>query len=300
MSENRLFKIINMLLETKNITARELSEKLEVSIRTIYRDIDALSSAGVPIYTTQGKGGGISLLDNYILDKSIISDTEQEYILGALKNVSVDSNEVEDLLLKLRALFQKKDIDWMEVDLSRWGNTEYDKEKFNLLKNSIIKKCILKFSYISSHGEKTTRAVKPIKLIFKSKSWYLQSFCTRKDSFRTFKVNRMNNIEMKDEYFKETYNPPSIDDIIQIREYPLLKLKFNKSVSYRVYDEFDPSKITLDDKDNLIVSIEVSEDMWLYGFLLSFGTALTVLEPSYIRYHLASEAKKIFESNKEK
>lgn len=298
MSANRLFQIINILLIQKSVTAKELSQKLEVSVRTIYRDIDALSLAGVPIYTSQGKGGGISLLPSYILDKSLISESEQEYILGALKNISIDSNEVEDLLLKLRALFQKTDMEWIEVDLSRWGNKEYDKEKFNLLKDSIINKHILNFTYISSYGEKTQRSVKPIKLIFKSKSWYLQAFCIGKDSFRTFKINRMNNIGMSDEYFKEIYNPPSIDSTREIDEYPLLRLKFDKSVAYRVYDEFDPSKITLDDKGDFIISIRMPEDLWLYGFLLSFGSSLTILEPNHIRDYLVDEAEKIFKANK--
>jgi len=299
MSANRLFQMVNILLERKTVTATELSRKFEVSVRTIYRDIDTLSSAGIPIYTTQGKGGGISLLENYILDKSLLSATEQDLILAALKNTSAASNEFDDLLLKLSALFKKTDTNWMEVDLSRWGNKEHDREKFNVLRDAIIKKYILTFFYISSYGEKTARTVKPAKLVFKSKAWYLQAFCLNKKSFRTFKINRMSNIMMTDEHFEDTLEPPTIEDTTQIDQYPLLKLKFNKAIAYRVYDEFDESDSSLDNNGNIIVSIRMPEDMWLYGFLLSFGSSLQVLEPAHIKYHLAEEAEKILNANKE-
>ena len=79
MQESRLFRIVYYLLEKGKCTASELAEKFEVSIRTIYRDIDVISSAGIPIYATQGKGGGISILENYALDKSLLSEQESRY-----------------------------------------------------------------------------------------------------------------------------------------------------------------------------------------------------------------------------
>ncbi|WP_418571731.1 helix-turn-helix transcriptional regulator, partial [Intestinibacter bartlettii] len=117
MQESRLFKIVYYLLEHEKSTASELAEKFEVSVRTIYRDIDALSSAGIPICATQGKGGGIYLLDNFVLDRSVFSDNEKEQILTALKGISAaDGNNLDELLTKLRALFEIKESSWIEVD----------------------------------------------------------------------------------------------------------------------------------------------------------------------------------------
>lgn len=322
MSAKRLFQIVNILLERKSITATELSDFLEVSVRTIYRDIDTLSSSGVPIYTTQGKGGGISLLENYVLDKALLSKEEQDHILIALKNISAISNEMVDtLLLKLIALFKSNNTDWMEVDLSRWGSKEYDTKKFNILKEATIKKFILSFRYVNSYGKITERKVKPVKIIFKSKEWYIQGFCLEKNSFRIFKINRMSQILMTKKQFDTPFNgqlngnvngqlsgkqdkqlcevlvAPAIDESLDIMQYPKIILKFNKQIAYRVYDEFDEHSISFDEDANLIVEVHMPEDTWLYGFLLSFGAAVQVLEPLHIRYHLAKKAQEIFLAN---
>ena len=87
MSVSRLFEIVYLLLEKKQITARALAERFEVSVRTIYRDVDALSAAGIPIYASQGRGGGISLTDRFVLDRAALSPEEQARVLTALKSL---------------------------------------------------------------------------------------------------------------------------------------------------------------------------------------------------------------------
>ncbi|UUZ89988.1 HTH domain-containing protein [Paenibacillus sp. P25] len=78
MQINRLFEIVYLLLSRKRITAKELAEHCEVSVRTILRDLETLSAAGIPVYTVQGKGGGISPLDRYVLNKALLSEEEQQ------------------------------------------------------------------------------------------------------------------------------------------------------------------------------------------------------------------------------
>lgn len=290
MSAHRLFQIINILLAKKNVTAGELSEKFEVSIRTIYRDIDVLSAAGVPIYATQGRGGGISLFDNYVLDKSLLSSSEQEQILMALKNISLASPDIDVLLIKLSALFQRPTIDWMEVDLSQWGNAAQDTQLFELLRAGILQKRIITFCYVDSSGKKSTKTIKPAKLVFKSKFWYLQAFCMDSQEYRTYKLNRINTITLNADHFVDTLAPPPIEDPLHAQSSCPLSLKFDKSIQHRVYDEFDECTITLDTDDNLIVTIEMPENDWLYGYLLSFGSALNVLEPHHIRHILKNKA----------
>lgn len=121
MQESRLFKIIYYLMENGKSTAPELAEKLEVSIRTIYRDIDIISSVGVPIYVTTGRNGGIQIDDSFVLDRLILSDKEKEDIITALKSVSIVDDRNSDTLSKLSAIFNTKNEDWLEVDFSRWG-----------------------------------------------------------------------------------------------------------------------------------------------------------------------------------
>ena len=121
MRESRLFRIVYYLLQNGKATAPELAQKSEVSIRTIYRDIDAISSTGIPIYATQGKGGGIFILNDYTLDKSLLSEQEQEQMLTALQGmIATTEKNSNELLTKLSGLFQIKSTNWIEVDFSDW------------------------------------------------------------------------------------------------------------------------------------------------------------------------------------
>ncbi len=181
MQINRLFEIVYILMDRKNITATELAEHFEVSKRTILRDIDALSMAGIPVYTTRGKGGGISIHESYVLNKTVISEDEQNQILFALQGISATGHiETESVLRRLRSLFDKQDKDWIEVDFSRWGNSADEKTKFEILKTALINEKAVLFAYSGSSGETSERMVYPLKLVFKSTAWYLQAFCLLK------------------------------------------------------------------------------------------------------------------------
>lgn len=173
MQMNRLFQIVYYLLENGKSSAPELSKKFEVSTRTIYRDLDTISAAGIPVYATQGKGGGISLMENYVLDKSIFSEKEQEQILIALQGIaSTEGENADELLSKLSALFQIKWTDWIEVDFSRWNKNKAD-QVFSEIKEAIFDRRIVTFFYFGSDGKHLSRSVKPLKLIFKGNDWYL-------------------------------------------------------------------------------------------------------------------------------
>lgn len=176
MSTGRLFQMINIMLERGTVTAQELSEKFEVSVRTIYRDIDTLSTSGIPVYALRGRNGGISLLTNYVLDKSLLTGKEQEQILLAIRNMPDDSGEMSDLLRKLGAMFQKEQTDWMEVDFSRWGSKNRKNEYFQMLKEAILGHRIVTFTYVKAYSEKVSWQVYPLKVVYKSSAWYLQAY----------------------------------------------------------------------------------------------------------------------------
>jgi len=295
MRINRLFETLYILLGKKAVTAAELSKRFEVSARTVYRDIDALSAAGIPVYTTRGKGGGISLLDGYVLSKSMISEEEQNQILIALQSLAAtEQMDASSILSKLGSLFQKTYTNWIEVDFSRWGNKRLDKEKFELLKQAIIGRHVISFTYFGSNGESTDRKVKPLKLVFKSKSWYLQGYCCVRQGYRTFKINRMACVKALPECFSDDISGiPPIEQLDPCDRLPVIKMKFTSSVAYRVYDEFDETSIIKDQDGSFLVSIKLPVDGWLYGFLLSFGTAVEVLEPESIRWSMARMAEAI-------
>jgi len=178
MQINRLFEIIYILLDKKRVTSKELAEQFEVSARTIYRDIEILSSAGIPVYMSKGKGGGISLLPEFVLNKAVLTDQEKTNILSSLKAVSaVKFNETDTALRKLNNLFGESNTDWIEVDFSSWAAAQNETETFNIIKAAILGRRIISFSYASAKGQQTTREAEPLKLCFRSGAWYLYGYC---------------------------------------------------------------------------------------------------------------------------
>lgn len=283
MKNNRLFKILYYILEKGKVTANELAEKYEVSIRTIYRDIDVLSSAGIPIYTIQGKGGGIEILDDFVLKKSFLSKNEQEQILIALKSLELINEEYEnELLTKLSALFKKKNTDWIEVDFTNWQGTKSYDELFKNIKSSIINKTIVRFKYFSSDKKETIREVKPIKLLFKDWDWYMYAFCLLRNDFRYFKLSRIKEFEILSNNFEDDFNDIVLKKEAVYEETIFVKIKFDKKVAFRVYDEI--SSIVEEDEDgNLYATIELPNNYNLYNYIFSYGNLAEVLEPKEIR-----------------
>ena len=223
MQESRLFKILYHLLDKGQATAPELAEKFEVSVRTIYRDIDALSGAGIPIYTETGRNGGIHLLNEFVLDKAMLSEEEKQEILAALQSIHITRNmDGSRTLQKLSALFQLHSENWLEVDFSRWGNPGYDNETFELLKSAVIRCRNVKLRYAGSCEEIRERTVQPYKLVYKAKAWYLQAFCTEKQDWRVFKLNRILELEVLEEGFSQL-NPPRPIETFE-GEYPKVTL----------------------------------------------------------------------------
>ena len=297
MQESRLFKILYHLLDKGQATAPELAEKFEVSVRTIYRDIDALSGAGIPVYTETGRNGGIHLLNDFVLDKTILSETEKQEILAALQSIHITRNmDGSRTLQKLSALFQLHSENWLEVDFSRWGNPGYDNETFELLRSAVIRRRNVKLRYAGSYEEIRERTVQPYKLVYKAKAWYLQAFCTEKQDWRVFKLNRILELEVLEEGFSQL-NPPGPIETFE-GEYPKVTLRFPKEMSYRVYDEFDKAQIQRQENGDLIVSANMPEDPWLIGFLLSFGTRVDILSPAHLKEAVAEQAKLIYEKNR--
>ena len=296
MQESRLFKIIYYLMENGKSTAPELAEKLEVSIRTIYRDIDIISSVGVPIYVTTGRNGGIQIDDSFVLDRLILSDKEKEDIITALKSVSIVDDHNSDTLSKLSAIFNTKNEDWLEVDFSRWGNKAQDNTMFQKLKEAIISRKMLCIVYANTRGEVIERVICPLKMVYKAKNWYIKSFCMNKSNFRIFKLTRIIQARNMEKNFDPMEFPQEKKEMKV--NYENVILRFPQRMAYRIYDEFEVDEIHQDDNGDFIISATMPIDEWLIGYLLSFGSKVCIIEPKYLKKIVYNEAKKICEQNK--
>ncbi len=297
MSDSRLFKILYYLLDRGHATAPELAAEFEVSARTIYRDVEALSSAGIPIYAETGRNGGIYLLQDFILDKAILSENEKQEVLTAMQSIlATGYTGGKDILTKLSALFNVNTRNWLEVDFSRWGKCAYDNSKFEMIKAAVIQCKEIKIVYENTNSERSIRIIQPLKISYISKEWYLKAFCMEKQDFRIFKLNRILEIELLENTFVPRQYPEQENNLQQA--YPQIVLLFSKAIAYRVYDEFDETEIEYQKNGDLIVRAEMPVDTWLTGYLLSFGAQVEILEPKYLKDVLAAQAQAIYEKNK--
>ena len=299
MKENRYFQMVYLLLEKGSMTAPELADYFEVSVRTIYRDIDILSSAGIPVYATRGKGGGISIQDNFVLKKSILSEQEQTQILMALQGIRIVEDEyTRTLLSKLSSVFQKQNVNWLEIDFSSWTKSGAGKDNFQILQSAIFKSKIVAFHYYSGKGEVIKRVVEPLKLVFKSTDWYLYGYCSTRNDFRFFKLTRIRNLEItNDEYVRSIPEQIFVEEEKFEMETVKVMLLFDKSMSFRVYDKFD-DEVTENQDGSLLVETVMPNNELLISHILSWGDKVEVISPQNIRIKVFERAKKICEKYK--
>ncbi len=289
MKMNRLFEIVYILLDKKIVTAKELATWFEVSSRTIYRDVETLSSAGIPIYMSKGKGGGISLLPDFVLNKAVITEDEKEDILSSLKAVNaVNLGKTDTALKKLSSLFGESNTDWIEVDFSSWANAQKENETFHIIKSAILSKRVISFSYASAKGQQTAREAEPLKLCFKGGAWYLYGYCKSRCDFRFFKLRRIRELCVAEEKFQRK-SPSQIffNENVFSKEYVKLRLKLSAEVAYRVYDEFDHYEKQED--GSFIAEINYPKGEWIFYYITTFGSHCEVLEPEDVRNDVKAE-----------
>jgi len=289
MQTNRLFEIIYILLDKKSVPARELAAQFGVSTRTIYRDIDVLSLAGIPVYTEKGKGGGISLLPDFVLSKSLLSEKEQNEILSALQGLqAVKAADADSILQKLSAIFNKNIVPWLDVNFAGWCE-----EIFNNFKYAILERKIVRFDYYGVHGDKTSRRIEPIQLCFFSKAWYVKGYCLVRQGVRMFKLTRVRELAVTGEHFemRDLLTIPTNESPDRHRPDVTLKVRIAPEMTHRLIDDFEPGEPQPDGSH--IVTVTWPEDSWVYGFILSYGEYAEVLEPEHFREIMKEKAKKI-------
>lgn len=289
---NRLLSIIYILMNKRTVTATELAGRFEVSVRTIYRDIDTLSMAGIPVYTTKGRNGGISLTEQFVLDKMLVSKKEQQQILAALASLKeTGAYEEDEILNKLGEFFKEKPENWVAIDFSDWSGRR--KELFNQIRDAILDRHVLQFDYYGQYGEMSSRSVEPIQLLFKEYTWYVRAFCRTRQAMRLFKVLRMKRVALLDETFelRDLQKTGHIPEDAQLTDEnspidnspPEINLWIDKKEAYRIYDRFDEDEITVLPDGHFMVHFCCPIDDWTYGLILSFGPSAKVLEPEFVR-----------------
>ncbi len=296
---NRLLGMIYILMRQETVTATELARRFEVSVRTIYRDMDTLSAAGIPIYAKKGKNGGICLTEQFVLDRMLLTKDEQQEILSGLVSLRETRAEDGNILQKLGGLFRTEPIDWLAIDLSDWSGSRA--QLYEDIKNAILARRPVQFDYYGKNGQMSRRTVEPVKLVFKEYTWYLKAFCREKEDWRIFKLFRMKRLTVLEETFMPRAECSQQEDGTPGSEtqtdpdMTVVDVRIDKKEAYRVYDRFDEEEIEVLPDGNFMVHFHVSMDDWGYGVLLGFGPSAEVLAPETVRQEMKRRIQKMAE-----
>lgn len=294
MKVDRLISIIMVLLDKDRIGAQELADLFEVSLRTIYRDIDAINMAGIPVCSIPGVGGGFEIMPGYKIDKNVFSTADLSALLMGLSSLSgmVQGDEMAHALAKVRSFIpadKAKDIELKVnqicIDLSPWMGSGNTQSYIEMIKAALQDNKLLSFEYIAHHGNKTARTVEPYQLVLKGSHWYFQGYCLKRNDFRLFRLSRMSNLQVQEDIFTpRVYQKPILDfaetlETMQIK----IKLRVHKSVIDRVLDFCSYECFTPDGIEHYIVNFPFIENDYYYSILFSFGNQCECLEPLHIR-----------------
>lgn len=304
MRIDRMLGITVMLLNRDRISARELSDKYEVSIRTIYRDIEAINMAGIPVVAHSGNNGGFGIMSNYKIDRQLLTLNDMVSILSALKgmNATLEDRDLDEAIEKITNLVPADKtehlasrMEHVSIDIQPWGYRERQKQHIKTVHDGILNHLLLTFIYSNSKGEVVKRTVEPMTLLFKGYAWYLFAFCRLKNDFRLFKLSRMKELVIGEENFVrknvkyQEHFSSSSENVKMVK----MRLKFSPKVRMKVEEYFEDEHIEHLEDGAMIVTFDVPEDDWIYSMILGFGDCVEVIEPKRMRSAIREKTEKI-------
>lgn len=304
MKIDRLVSIIMTLLNKKRVSAKELAEQFEVSRRTVYRDIDAIAAAGIPVRSIPGEGGGFEIMQNCKIERTVFSESEICAILTGLLSIpdAVRGDEFLNALAKIRSFVpagKAEDIaartNHIRIDTSAWLDDRTAWPYMELIKNALLENRLISFSYMAHYGNRTVRTVEPYQLVLKNSSWYVYGFCRARDDFRLFKLSRMENLHTESELFvpRDFQNPVLNCDDRARQLQTTITLRVHKAILDRVLDFCPHDRISPDGEEHFTVDFPFIENDWNYDALLGFGSKCECLAPPHVRLALKQKTHEL-------
>lgn len=289
MRIDRLIGILTILLQKEQVTAPELAEQFEVSRRTINRDIEELCKAGIPIVTIQGQGGGIAIMDGFKMDRTLFTNKEMQDILAGLR--SLDSVNGTNRYVQLMEKLSAGSSDFMRgnqsvlIDLSSWYKNALA-SKIEVIRNAIDQKLELDFYYYSPKGE-SPRQIEPYYLIFQWSDWYVWGWCKKREDFRLFKLNRMEEINANGHNYERRECP--LPDLRDVKVFPggiEIKALFQPECKWKLVEEYGPWCYVEQEDGRLLFQSNYANKDYLFEWLFSFRDKVEVIEPEEIRQEM--------------
>lgn len=298
MKLDRLIGILSFLLQQEKVTAPYLAEKFEVSRRTINRDIEDLCKAGIPITTTQGAGGGISIMEGYAIDRTLLTSSDMQAVLAGLRSLDSVSgtNRYGQLMEKLSA--GASDVitgdQYMLIDLASWYKADLA-PKIELIHDAINRRMQIEFTYYSPRGE-SHRIIEPYYLLFYWSSWYVWGWCLTKEDFRMFKLTRMTDLKTGLERFERQAGVlPDMSPEHIFPEKIRAKAVFQPECKWRLIEEYGWDSFTEQEDGMLLFDCGFTDVDYLKEWILNFGDKVELLEPVEVREELLKVVERLRE-----
>ena len=293
--------ILSVLLQQEKVTAPYLAEKFEVSRRTINRDIEALCMAGIPLVTERGTGGGISIVEGYAIDRTLLCTADMQAILAGLRSLDSisETNQYTKLMEKLSggASHMLSGDPHILIDLSSWYKASLS-PKIDMLHQAILASWKVSFVYYSPKGV-SQRTVEPYDLIFHWSSWYLWAWCTIRQDFRLFKLNRMTKLQMEETFEKR---PAPLPDLSPKKVFPWIyqvKAEIHPDFKWRLVEEYGMDSFTEQPDGSLLFSGGFSDSDSVVCWIASFGDKAKLLEPAELQQEVLRFGEKICQRYRE-
>ncbi len=294
MKVDRLVSIIMILLDKERVSAQELADMFEVSLRTIYRDIDAINMAGIPVYGASGVGGGFEIMEQYKIDRNVFSSADLSAILMGLSSLSnmIQGSELVNALAKVRSFIpadKAKDIEFRAdqicIDLTPWMGNRNMQPYLEKVKTALQQSKLLSFEYADRYGNKTARTVEPYQLVLKSGHWYFQGYCRIRNDYRLFRLSRISDLKLQETTFTpRDYQKPVLDFAEMLESMQTeIKIRIHKSVMDRVLEFCSYENFSPDGDAHYIVRFPFIENDFYYNILFGLGDKCECLEPVHIR-----------------
>ena len=301
MKSNRMFGILCILLEKEKVTAKELADYFEVSVRTIHRDLLDLSSAGFPVTTQQGIGGGVSLLPDFKYSKTVLNKADMSVIVAGIQGLAtIDENvKIKTLLAKLR--FNQDNKMLLEndiiIDFTSWNHNSTMIDKIKIIRMGIANHHLIEMDYYSGSGY-YRRNIEPYKLIFKQENWYLFSYCKYRKDFRVLKVSRMTDLHISNETFtpREDYIIPPLQSDFANDSGISITVRMDKSLEFIAVDFFGLESMTRVN-DDIFITFQTEHPEWVVSTFASFGNKAEIIAPDILREDMKlflSQAQKLY------
>ncbi|MGC5327293.1 helix-turn-helix transcriptional regulator [Brevibacillus sp. SYSU BS000544] len=288
MKLERLISIVYKLLNHDVLSASMLAEEFQVSQRTIYRDIDAICAAGIPVISYQGTNGGYGIMDGYKMDKSLLGSYDVDSLITVLHSLSTvfEDERAQGTIERLKTIGTEHQTPSLKVDFE---TRRTDPEALSLLRKAITERNIVRFDYINGKNERTTRDLEPVRLHYKYGIWYIFGYCLTRQDYREFRLSRTMNVLLTEKTFQPHREVPKkvassnrgwhdqVEDVV---------IRIGPEALAEAMDQFHQVEKQFHTDGGMTMRIPVFQPLearWLWSILLSFGSGAEVLEPPALR-----------------